>query len=468
MSEWTDFKIENLCDVGSSKRIKMADYVKSGVPFFRSKEIIELSKGNSISTELFITQEQFKSISDKFGHPSIGDILLTSVGTLGVPYHVEAQELPFYFKDGNLTWFKNFRNVINSRWLYYWLLSPQGKNKINEISIGSTQRAITIVALKGISLKVPSIENQNSAVSILDSITHKIENNWRMNATLEEMAQAIFKSWFVDFDPVHAKMEALKNGGSEDDARIAAMCTISGKSADELSHLKSENAEAYNELATTADAFPSAFTDSPLGQIPEGWEVKPLKSYLTIKRGGSPRPIKDYISKNGLPWLKIADATAECSPYIFETKEFIKEEGLRKTVLLKKGALILSNSATPGLPKFLELDTCVHDGWLHFPKVTHFTNEYLYFLFLKLRNEFIAMGNGSVFTNLKTDIVKDYEVVVADQIILNKFTEIARLLLNQVLNSRKQNQSLAETRDALLPKLLSGEVDVSQVQFDEV
>ena len=113
-------------------------------------------------------------------------------------------------------------------------------------------------------------------------------------------------------------------------------------------------------------------------KLPEGWKVDTIGSLIDIKRGGSPRPIQDFISESGYRWLKISDATATDSPYIFRIKECIIKEGLNKTVLKKAGDLVLSNSATPGIPKFLAVDTCIHDGWLHFPS-SKVSNEYCKF-----------------------------------------------------------------------------------------
>ena len=104
------------------------------------------------------------------------------------------------------------------------------------------------------------------------------------------------------------------------------------------------------------------------GVQPSEWENAPLGSFVEIKRGGSPRPIQDFLSDSGLRWLKISDVTSLSSPFVLEIKEHIKEEGLRKTVFLHAGELVLSNSATPGIPKILDVDTCIHDGWLYFPK----------------------------------------------------------------------------------------------------
>ena len=118
--------MDDLCEITSSKRIFAADYVSAGVPFYRGREITEKYKGNlDVSTELFITEEKFGEIKRKSGAPVAGDLLLTSVGTLGSVYVVKPNDR-FYFKDGNLTWFRNFKG-LDSRFLYYWLGSPQGK-----------------------------------------------------------------------------------------------------------------------------------------------------------------------------------------------------------------------------------------------------------------------------------------------------------------------------------------------------
>ena len=194
----------------------------------------------------------------------------------------------------------------------------------------------------------------------------------------------------------------------------------------------------------------------------ESWEREPLGKYVTIKRGGSPRPIHDYISENGLNWLKISDVTGVDSPFIFEIKEKIKEEGLSKTTLLKKGSLVLSNSATPGIPKILDIDSCIHDGWLHFPQ-SRFSKEFLYLLFKHIRPELIQMGNGSIFTNLKTDILKEYVIAIPDNDALNEFDEQVKTIFEKLYLNTIQIRTLTQLRDTLLPKLMSGEVRVGAI-----
>ena len=212
--------------------------------------------------------------------------------------------------------------------------------------------------------------------------------------------------------------------------------------------------------------FESWFVNhDPWGGIqPSGWTNAPLGSFVEIKRGGSPRPIQDYLSDSGLRWLKISDVTSLSSPFVLEIKEHIKEEGLRKTVFLHAGELVLSNSATPGIPKILDVDTCIHDGWLYFPK-SELSKYYLYLFFKRIRQELVSLGNGSVFTNLKTDILKAFPVTKADETTLKEFDALVAPLFDAMLNADRENFKLAVMRDSLLPKLMSGEIDVSGIQL---
>ena len=186
MEEWKEYKIGDVCNITSSKRIFASEYNTFGIPFYRGKEIIEKQRGSSISNELFISEERYKEINAKYGTPSEGDMLLTSVGTLGIPYIVENNEV-FYFKDGNLTWFNNFKG-INNKYLYYWFLSPKAKHFIDTKAIGSTQKALTIDTLKNFDIQLPSIGTQEKIVSILSSIDSKITLNRRINDNLLVMA----------------------------------------------------------------------------------------------------------------------------------------------------------------------------------------------------------------------------------------------------------------------------------------
>ena len=288
--------------------------------------------------------------------------------------------------------------------LYYLVTSPIVREPAIKSMVGSSgrQRVQTDV-LQKLLVKVPDLEAQKAISEVLKSLDDKINANRKINDNLEQQAAALFKSWFVDYD----------------------------------------------------------LWD---GVRPDGWTNAPLGTFVEIKRGGSPRPIQDYLSDSGLRWLKISDVTSLSSPYVLEIKEHIKQEGLKKTVFHHAGELVLSNSATPGIPKILDVDTCIHDGWLYFPK-SELSKYYLYLFFKYIRKELVSLGNGSVFTNLKTDILKAFPVSKADKTTLKEFDALVSPLFDAMLNANRENLKLATIRDSLLPKLMSGELDVSAIEL---
>jgi len=197
MREFGTYQFDSFSEITSSKRIFYSDYVSSGIPFYRSKEIIELYKNRSVSNKLYISEEKFLEVSAKFGAPEEGDILLTSVGTLGIPYLVKKGD-KFYFKDGNLTWIRKIdREKVLPEYIYTFLKSPYGKSKLDEITIGSTQPALTISGLKTLTLRIPSLIEQKAITSLLSSLDGKIDLLNDQNKTLESMAETLFRQWFI-------------------------------------------------------------------------------------------------------------------------------------------------------------------------------------------------------------------------------------------------------------------------------
>lgn len=171
----------------------------------------------------------------------------------------------------------------NPRFLAYQLSSEAFQHHFIAVATSSGGQAnLSPTQIKSTELLLPPKEVQDWIVDVVGGLEDKIELNKQINQTLEQMAQAIFKSWFVDFDPVKAKIAALEAGGSQEDATRAAMQAISGKDQAQLSQLQAENPEQYNELRTTAELFPSAMQDSELGEIPEGWGVLTLESMIEV------------------------------------------------------------------------------------------------------------------------------------------------------------------------------------------
>ena len=372
-------------------------------------------------------------------------VVIGRSGSIGGGQYIKEKFWPL----NTTLWVKDFKGH-DARYVYYLLKSID----FHRFNVGTGVPTLNRNHLSSVLVKNLGYINEKVIAKILGDLDDKIHLNNQINQTLESIAQALFKSWFVDFDPVRAKIAAKQEGK---DSELAAMCIISGKSEDEIQQMPEGD---FAELQATAALFPDELVESELGEVPKGWDAITLGNFLEIKRGGSPRPIQNFMAPTGYPWVKIADATADPSPFLFKTKEFIIKEGLRKTVYLKKGSLILTNSATPGLPKFLELDACIHDGWLYFPQKKHFSDNYLYFLFLKLRTQLVPQGNGSVFTNLKTDILRNQVVLVPTKEVIEKFDLQVGKILEMMKTQCIQSSNLSDLRDTLLPKLLSGKVSV--------
>lgn len=194
---WEKVKLGDIATVTSSKRIFASQYVSSGIPFYRQKEIIDKKNKIEVSDPLFISKETYETIKERFGVPLTGDLLITAVGvTLGIPYVVNNEV--FYFKDGNLIWLKDFSENINSKYLYYWISSDVGQKAIWSRTIGSAQPALTIDIIKQFELPVPDYKIQCKIADILTSYDDLIENNQKQIKLLEEAAQRLYKEWFID------------------------------------------------------------------------------------------------------------------------------------------------------------------------------------------------------------------------------------------------------------------------------
>lgn len=178
------------------------------------------------------------------------------------------------------------------------------------------------------------------------------------------------------------------------------------------------------------------------------WQTKKIGEVVDIRRGSSPRPIHKFLASEGMPWVKIADATSDTSRYIWRTNEFIIDDGVNKSVKVVPETLIVSNSATPGLSKIMKITACVHDGWLVFSNYRGITRDFLYYKFIDIRRQLVNQANGSVFQNLKTDIVKDFDIDIPSIETQKKIVGILsnideKIELNNAINNNLFGQAKA-------------------------
>lgn len=278
------------------------------------------------------------------------------------------------------------------QYLMLWFSRPEFDRYARYKSHGSVREIFDWDELCMVELPVPDIAEQRKIVKAYKTITDRIDLKKRINDNLEATAMAIFKAHFVTF-------------------------------------------EQYE------------------GSMPTNWKKATIGDVVTVTRGASPRPIQDYMSETGMPWVKISDASASVSKYLFSTAECIIPEGVSSSRTVLPGMMIVSNSASPGLPMIMEITACVHDGWLIIDDYKGVTQEYMYYHFLNERHGLVSSSNGSVFNNLKTDIVKAHPVIIPDEDTMTAISQQFCSLNHSIKQNAQEIIALNELRNSLLSQL---------------
>lgn len=385
----------------SPKRQKIGKYL------ITSKHI----KGHSIDFDnaYFISEDDYQKII-KRSKVDKWDVIISMIGKYCGFCYVEDSNFTDYAVK-NVGIFK-VGERIKSLWLYYYLTSPDGKAQLKSIRAGSSQPYVSLGALRDLIIPVPSIEKMEEIVSILSSLDRKIELNNKINADLEEMAQAIFKNWFVDFEP-------FKNG---------------------------------------------KFVDSELGMIPEGWKVGRLDEIADVVGGSTPSKAKpEYYTQKGIAWLTPKDLSNHPAVYTSKGEIDITEEGYNSTStkLMPKGTILFTSRAPIGYISIAQNDICTNQGFKSLvPKKagTCFLYCFLKYVTPEIENK----STGSTFKEASGALMKSLQVIMPDQKVFEEFEEIVSPLFARIESLEKENSRLSLLRDTLLPRLMSGELEVPE------
>ena len=385
---WQTVSLGDVCTISSSKRIFAKEYQTEGIPFYRGKEVIEKHNGNSVSTELFISIERYEEIKSKFPVPKKGDILLTSVGTLGVPWLVDEEK--FYFKDGNLTWLRCNAEIL-SEYLYLWLNAAEAQNQIDAKCIGSTQKALTIETLNKFQITLQSLEVQEKIVSAVKPIESRINNNRKINENLEQQAQAIYHHMFIG-----NTSSEWKEGSLSDIADITMGQSPSGSS--------------YNE-----DGEGTIFFQ---GRAEFGFRFPSIRLYTT------------------------------------ETKRMACANDVLMSVRAPVGDLNVAHT-----------DCCIGRGLAAIHSKTGQQSFVLYTMFALKEQLNVFNGEGTVFGSINRNSLNDMPIVIPSLDSISAFEDIVAPIDAAIRNNYDEICRLIQLRDSLLPKLMSGEIDVSNLEI---
>lgn len=392
-------KLGDYCDITSSKRVFANQYVEKGVPFYRSREIIEKKEMADISEPLFISEELYETFRKKFGVPIEGDLLLTSVGTLGIPYIIKNER--FYFKDGDLTWMKNFKKELSSKYLYYWLNSKFGKESLINRAIGSSQAALTIAILKKYKIFLPTLRNQNQIVDILSAYDNLIENNNKRIKILEQMAENLYKEWFVRFRfPCRSKIILQK--------RSPNGWVISSKATDMV--------------------------------CPGNWEYGSFSRLGKFVRGKN--ITADKMIEGNIP---VVSAGLEPSGY----------HNVHNVT--GKSLTISASGANAGYLKYHLSDIWAADcSYFQDDSKLWFVYNALKFLQPVISNLQIGAAQPHVYPKNINKLC----TVIPDDDTMHMYCERVEPIYEQIQRLKEENQNLIKQRDMLLPRLMSGKLEV--------
>ena len=349
---------------------------------------------------------------------------------------------------------------ITPYYLLAWLISSRELllGKVENTGIGAGKLDTKI--LQDLDVPVPPKAELLRLELFSKALDDKIILNQNINHTLEQMAQALFKSWFVDFEPVKAKMAVLEAGGSQEDATLAAMAAISGKDAYALAVFEREHPEQYAELKTTAELFPSAMQDSELGEIPEGWSIKPLDGIATYQNGLALQKFRPENENDFLPVVKIAqlkkgfsDGEEKASPNI--KPECIIDNG--DVVFSWSGSLMVDIwcGGKAALNQHLfKVSSTKYPKWLYYKYTAHHLIEF----------QRIAEAKAVTMGHIKREHLSQAKCLMPSSETVHAFTPFFEPVLNKVISNRLETRKLENIRATLLPKLLSGEITLPEAE----
>ena len=377
------------------------------------------------------------------------DLIISIVGTIGLVSIIDSR---FHLASQTENAAKlTGLDTVDSQYLYYFLSSHIGQTEIHKGTVGAVQPKLPLYNIEKISVLWPDKNARREIANLLGSLDNKIQLNHQINQTLEQMAQALFKSWFVRFEPVKAKITALEAGGSEEDALLAAMQAISGTSLfdadalaaggeEQLTGLQAEQPEQYAELRATAELFPSAMQDSELGEIPEGWDFVQLKHFITLEYGKA-----------------LKKTTRVAGPYPVYGSGGVT--GSHNKSMVPGPGIIVGRKGTVGSIYWETNDFYPIDTTYYVLTKNGCSLSFSYYLLQTLGLK--SMNTDAAVPGLNRNNVYRLAVPSYSLPIIARFTHIVDSISRKISAANAGSQSLTELRDTLLPKLLSGELSVS-------
>jgi len=417
MSEWKEYKLGDTLITANTglDAIKRAPIVdrNTGIKCLRIQDISQNKSytfwGNTEVTDN--NYSKFRLIKN--------DIIVARTGaTVGVNMYIKS-DLKSVFNNGLIR--LRAKNEFNSKYIFYLLRSNKYWEHINSIAFGTTsQPNIQINQLLSFNILAPSLPTQTAIAEILSSFDDKIELNNKINKNLEDLTQALFKQWFVDYEFPNENGEPYKSSGGE-------------------------------------------MVDSELGEIPKGWKVGKLGDIVSVKGGTTPSTAEPSYWNGDFHWTSPKDLSNLQFPVLLKTDKKLTQEGLRKVSsgLLPLGTLLLSSRAPIGYLAITEIETAINQGYIAINCVNNYSNLFMLYWLRQNMELVIARANGSTFLEISKSNFKEIVIAIPSNQIHDQFIDTISSMFQLLVSNQKENDKLQELRDTLLPKLISGEISIS-------
>lgn len=434
-SEWRTRSLSEIYDF-SSGLSKPRSAFGSGYPFLSFKDVFYNS---AVPKQLASLVESTK---DERARASIkrGDVFLTrtseTINELGM-----SSVALFDISDATFNGFtKRLRpkfDLIAPEFARYFFRSPGFRAAVNAMSTMSTRASLNNEMLENLKITFPNYGEQEVIGHILGTLDDKIELNRKQNETLEAMARALFKAWFVDFEPVRAKMEGRWQRGQS---------------------LPGMPVHLY-------DLFPERLVESDLGVIPEGWKVGSFSDAVDIIGGGTPKTSVTKYWNGEIPWFSVVDTPSKGEVFVVQTEKSITKAGLNGSSvrMIPKGTTIISARGTVGNLAIAGRDMVFNQSCYALRGKGGFESYFVFLLAQLMVEELKAMSHGSVFSTITRQTFDAVRCVLPSKKVSQQFEKNAAVLFSLILFHVNESRMLAQLRDTLLPKLISGELRVPDV-----
>ena len=434
-SEWPSTTLGEICSMQGGaiqtgpfgSQLHTSDYKEIGIPVVMPTNI---GDGGIIEEGIArIDQSDVERLSQH--KLKLGDIVFSRRGDVTKNALIRLREVGWLCGTGCLKVRLGDEKIASSKFISHCLRHPDIKDWLVRHAVGATMPNLNTGILSAVPINLPPLKTQHEIAEALDSLDDRITLLRETNATLEAIAQALFKSWFVDFDPVRAKQEGRAPEGMSD---------------------------------ATAALFPDCFEESELGLVPKGWRAGSFQECsLRVESGGTPKRTVSEYWNGGVSWLTSGEVR---SPIVFSTKETITELGVKESsakVWPVGTTVIAMYGATAGEVCLLANPTTANQACCGLIPLSNMRT----FLFLNARREranLASKSSGSAQQNLNKGLVANHPIIIPSDEVLASYESISGALLNGWIENEQQAQTLATLRDTLLPRLISGELRLPEAE----